>query len=148
VEPIVEQVEIAAPVERVWRVVHQEIEAVPLWSENLVRCEVLGGGPVATGSRLRYMARLPLLPDAEMLMHVERYEEFTCCAGQVTGPGLHGHWEWRYRTKAGRTVVVYETQVEVTAMLRLLARSIEGEVRADVRRNLDALKRYVEKGTG
>ena len=142
-----ERIDIDAPPERIWTVVHQEIEKVPRWARSLERTEIVGGGPLAVGSELRYIARLPIGTNAELHMVVDRYEEFTHCAGTLTATAMSGRWKWTYRERGGVTTVIYETRVRVSSVFRLLAGAVEGRIREDVRRDLDALKRYVESGT-
>src|SRR5579864_4145348 len=141
-----QQVTIAAPVERVWHAVHVDIPAVSRWSHSLEHTEVVGGGRLQQGSELLYVVRLPMGRTIDLHMHVDLYEEFTRCAGTVDGAVMRGRWGWRYRTREQSTVVVYETSVELKGMLRFVGRVAEEQVLGDVRRNLDALKEYVEAG--
>ena len=140
------QVSIAAPVERVWHAVHVDIASVPRWSHGLVSTKIVGGGPLAVGSELVYVVRLPMSRSARLHLHVEEYEEYTRCSGSVEGSVLSGTWMWRYRERDGLTVVVYETAVNLKGMLRFAGPLAEQQVLGDVRRNLDALKEYVEGG--
>ncbi len=147
-EPIRERIEIAAPVERIWAAVHRDIANVPRWSENLVTAEVMGGGPLRVGSELRYLVRLPIGRAADVRLQVHRYDEYRRCAGTFRTTAMHGTWGWSYRTRGALTTVLYETEVEVSGVLRLAARAVEGQVGGDVRRNLQGLKAYVETGRG
>jgi carbon monoxide dehydrogenase subunit G len=147
-EPIREAIEIRAPVERVWAVVHGDIANVPRWSQNLVSAEVVGGGPLGAGSELRYVVRLPIGRTADVRLQVQRYDEYRACSGTFSASGMRGTWGWTYRTRRDCTVVAYQTDVKVGGVLRLAARAVEGQVTGDVRRNLDALRAYVESGKG
>ena len=148
VNAVREQIDIAAPAERIWAVVHQDIANVPRWARSLERTEVLGGGPLRVGSELRYLARLPTGTTAELRMVVDYYEEFTHCAGTLDATAMRGRWDWRYAERKGVTSVVYETRVRVGSLFRLLAGAVEGRIREDVRRDLAALRAYVEAGKG
>ena len=139
-----QQVTIRAPVERVWHAVHVDIPAVPRWSHSLLHTEVVGGGRLRRGSELLYVVRLPMGRTVDMHMRVETYEECSRCTGSVDAAVLRGRWSWRYRTTEDGTVVVYETAVELRGPLRFAGRIAEEQVLGDVRRNLDALKEYVE----
>ena len=139
-----QQVTIAAPVERVWHAVHVDIPAVSAWSHSLEHTEIVGGGPLQRGSELLYVVRLPMGRTIDLHMVVDVYEEYTRCAGSVEGAVMRGRWGWRYRTRGASTVVVYETAVELKGPLRFAGRLAEEQVLGDVRRNLDALKEYVE----
>ena len=139
-----QQVTIRAPVERIWHAVHVDIPAVPRWSKSLLRTEVVGGGRLQVGSELLYVVRLPIGRTVDLHLRVEEYEEYRRCAGTVDASVLRGTWGWRYRTHGDATTVVYETAVELKGVLRFAGRVAEEQVLGDVRRNLDALKDYVE----
>jgi uncharacterized membrane protein len=143
-----EQIDITAPVQRVWAVVHGDIANVPRWSKSLARAEVVGGGPLGLGSELRYEIRLPTGNTYTLLLTVHRYEEFRVCSGTLEARGLTGTWAWRYRTGSGTTTVIYETEVKLSGMLRVAGGVVVGQMAGDVRQNLDALKAYVEAGNG
>jgi len=118
---------------------------VPRWSHSLLRCEVVGGGRLQVGSELLYVVRLPAGRSVGIHLFVDEYEEFTRCSGTLDASVMHGRWGWRYREHERRTVVVYQTAVELKGMLRFAGRVAEQQVLSDVRRNLDALKEYVEQ---
>ena len=143
-----EEIEIAAPAERIWAVVHQDIANVPKWARSFTRTEVVGGGSVQEGSELRYLARLPVGGTAELRMVVEHYDEFTRCSGTLHAAAMSGRWDWHYIERNGVTSVRYETRVQVASLFRLLAGAVEGRIRRDVRDDLRELKRYVESGKG
>ena len=59
VATIRESVEIEAPVEKVWAVVHGDFKNANQWSSNLERIEVLSEGPFGRGTELRYVIQTP-----------------------------------------------------------------------------------------
>jgi uncharacterized membrane protein len=144
VQRIRERIEIDAPVETIWKVVHRDIAKVPLWSKNLLRTEVVGGGPLQLGSELLYVVKLPVGLTQDLHLTVLEYDEYQRCGGSIEGLSMSGTWRWTYRTRGDVTVVTYETDVKLTGMLRFAGRIVEDQVSQDVRRNVEALKEYVE----
>jgi hypothetical protein len=146
VRRISEAIEVAAPIARVWEAVHVDIASVPTWSASLARAEVVGGGRLRPGSRLRYTVRLPAGRTVDLNLVVTEYEEFSRCAGTLAGGPLQGTWSWVYTRRGGGTHVVYTTEVAVGGVLRFAGGLVEDQVLRDVRRDLRALKRYCESG--
>lgn len=142
-----EQVEIAAPVDRIWKAVHQDIPKVPRWSKTIARTEVVGGGPVGAGTKLRYTVRLPGGLTQDLELDIATYDLHRRCAGTVSGMALRGTWMWTYRQRKELTVVVYETDVQLRGVLRFAGPIAHEQVRRDVRSDLAALKRHVEHET-
>ena len=141
-----EQIEIDAPIEAVWNAVHRDIRAVPRWSKNVTKTEVIGGGPVAMGTELRYTTRLPGGLTQDLTLLVKTYDELRRCAGSLEGSVMKGTWSWRYSRKGEMTVVVYETDVALRGVLRFAGPAVRDQVRRNVRSDLEALKKHVEQG--
>ena len=141
-----EEIEIKAPARRIWAAAHEDITSVPLWSRNLSRCEIVGPGPVQTGTSLRFDIKLPVGRTVTMNLRVDEYEPFERCAGTIEHPGMQGTWCWTYRELAMRTQVSYETEFNLSGLLRLTMPLVEHELRTVTRHNLAALKAYVESG--
>ena len=144
VQRIRERIEIDAPVEAIWKVVHRDIAKVPRWSKNLLRTEVVGGGSLKAGSELLYVVKLPGGLTHDLHLKVLEYDELRRCSGTFTAPSMSGTWLWTYRTRGDVTVVTYETDVKLSGMLRFAGRIVEDQVGQDARRNFEALKEYVE----
>jgi hypothetical protein len=139
-----ERIDIAAPVARIWTVVHEEIANVPLWSEHLLRTEVVGGGKVRLDTELRYVVKLPAGRTQEISLVVTKYEKHRRCAGVMEGGPMTGTWSWTYGTRDEFTSVLYESTVRLSGKLRFVGRWIERQAASGVRRNLEGLKQYVE----
>ena len=139
-----ERIEIGAPVEAIWKVVHRDIAKVPRWSKNLLRTEVVGGGSLKVGSELLYVVKLPGGLTYDLHLKVLEYDEHRRCSGTMEGSSMTGTWRWTYRARGAVTVVTYETDVKVTGMLRFAGHIVEDQVRRGVRSNAEALKEYVE----
>ena len=147
VSRIREAIDIAAPPERIWAAVHGDIPNVTRWSRDLVRTEVVGGGPLRVGSELRYVIRLPAHRTIDVQLTVTMYDEYERCSGTLRSAAGNGTWDWRYTVEGGVTHVVYEVVVNAPLALRLAAPLLERQARSATRKNLAALKKYIE-GTG
>ncbi len=142
-----EEVEIGAPVERVWAVVHEDLKNAPRWSSNLKRATSLGSGPPGKGSRIRYDLELPAWKGS---LEVEQttFIRFKKCAGKFTDGPLKGTWAYTYTKLAGATRLVYEMDYELGGLLRFAGGVLRGAYADGIRSSLAALKVYVESGKG
>ncbi len=100
------QVEVAAPVERVWEVL-QDVERWPEWASTVTSVQRLDDGPLAVGSRARI--EQPRIPPTEYeVTELDPGRSFTWVA---RGPGVrttarHG----LERLDAGRTRVTLSVE--------------------------------------
>lgn len=80
-----EAVEIEAPADRVWAVVHGDVPNLTRWSENLAHAEVIGGGPLREGSQLRYDVKIVAGTTAALTLLIEQFDQPRRCAGTMRG---------------------------------------------------------------
>jgi uncharacterized membrane protein len=148
VASIRESVEIAAPVERVWSVVHEDFQNATHWSSNLQRIDVLTDGPTRKGTRLRYHIQTS---GGRQQLEVEHttVTRGKTCAGRFTRGPLKGDWKYSYSQKEGVTRLTYLMDYEPNGLaVRLLFGIVERQLPGDVRRTMASLKEYVESGKG
>jgi uncharacterized membrane protein len=148
VASIKESVEIAAPVERVWAVVHEDFENATRWSSNLHRIDILTDGPTRKGTRLRYHIQTP---GGRQQLEVEHttVTRGKTCAGRFIGGPLKGNWKYSYSEKEGTTRLTYLMEYEPNGLaVRLFFGIVERQLPADLRRTMASLKKYVESGKG
>jgi uncharacterized membrane protein len=144
-----ETVDIKAPATRVWAVVQEDAVHAPKWSSNVSKIEMLDEGPPGKGTRYRYHLDLP--GGLKETLEVEQtvYTKPKRCAGKFIRGPLKGTWSYTYsENKDGVTRVVYEMDYELGGLLRFAGGLLAGQYAAGIRKNMEALKKYVEAGKG
>lgn len=144
-----EAVDIKAPASRVWAVVQEDAEHAPRWSSNVAKVEQLGDGPPGKGTQYRYLLDLPGGLKATLEVEQTVFAKPKRCAGRFTGGPLKGTWSYSYAEKNdGTTHVVYEMDYELGGLLRFAGGLLERQYAEGIRKNMQALKKYVESGKG
>jgi uncharacterized membrane protein len=145
VTKIREEVTIAAPVERVWTVVHEDLGNAKKWTSNLKRAVVVEEDD--EHRIVRYDLELPAWSGSLELAE-EVWEPPRECAGRFVKGPLKGTWSYVYRERAGKTRLAYEMDYELAGMLRLVGGLLAGQYAAGIRETMASLKTYVESGKG
>jgi uncharacterized membrane protein len=143
-----EEIEIEAPLERVWQVVHEDLKNVPKWSRNIARVHMLNGDVPGRGSEIRYDVKLPggRIVGLEFLQST--FNKPRRCAGRFINGPLRGTWSYSYREDDGVTRLVFEAEYQMAGMLRFIGGMFESQYAAGVRDNMQSLKQYIEAGKG
>jgi uncharacterized membrane protein len=141
-----EEVSIEAPAERVWAVVHEDLENAPRWTSSLRRATLLDGH-MGRGARVRYDLDLAGWKGSLEVEH-DTWRRPRKAAGHFTDGPLRGSWSYSYSERAGKTRLVYEMDYQLAGMLRLLGGVLAGQYAAGIRDNMVSLKRYIEAGKG
>ena len=143
-----EAIDIVAPPERVWAVVAEDVKNAPKWTSYLDKAEKLDAGPPGKGTRYRYHLTIAGHRHViEVLQDV--YEKPRKCAGRFIKGPLAGTWSYAYaRRKDGTTRLVYEMDYGLTGLLRFATGVFGSQYAAEIRKNMESLKRYVESGKG
>lgn len=142
-----EEVTIAAPAARVWKVVHEDLKNAPRWTTYLKRAYSVNGQATGPGSRLRYDLELPAWK-GHLEVEQTDWEPGRRCAGRFTDGPLKGTWSYGYRSLKAGTKLVYDMDFELGGMLRFLGGVLAREYAAGIRDNMANLKQYVESGQG
>ena len=140
-----EEVEIEAPLERVWHVVHEDLKNATKWTGNLERAELLTGSPPGKGSEIRYHLKLPGGHRVQLEVLQTTYNKPRRVAGRFTKGPLEGDWSYSYVERDGVTRLVYEMDYELRGMMRLLGGAFRNAYASGIRDNMRSLKGYVEK---
>ena len=143
-----EEVEIAAPVSRVWEVVHEDFPNATKWTNNLERVDILTEGPLRKGTRLRYVLSTPAGKQELEVEHTTVTPERTCAGKFIKGP-IKGGWKYSYAAAGDGTRLTYSMEYEPNGFaVRLFFGAIEKQLPSDLAKTLARLKRYIEGGGG
>jgi uncharacterized membrane protein len=144
-----EEIDIKAPASRVWAVVQEDVVHAPKWSSYLAKAEKLDDEPPGKGTRYRYHLELP--GGFKETLEVEQtvWQKPKRCAGKFIRGPLKGTWSYTYtETKDGATHVVYEMDYELSGLLRFTGGLLTKQYAEGIRKNMVALKKYIEAGKG
>jgi uncharacterized membrane protein len=143
-----ETVEIDAPVEKVWAVVHEDFRNAPKWTSSLDHVDVLTEGPTRKGTELRYTLSTSGGKQQLEVEHTTVTPGRTVAGRFVKGP-IKGTWKYAYAEKDGGTRLTYSMDYEPNGLgARLFFGVIERQVPSDLAKTLASLKKYVESGRG
>jgi uncharacterized membrane protein len=143
-----ETVEIDAPVEQVWAVVHGDFKNASKWTSNLDQVEVLTEGPLSRGTELRYALKTPAGKQEVEVEHTTVTPHKTVSGRFIKGP-IKGTWKYSYAERDGGTKVTYTMDYEPNGFAaRLFFGAVAKQVPIDLKRTLASLKKYVESGKG
>ncbi len=143
-----EMVDIDAPVERVWAVVAEDVRNVPRWSSYLDKVEKLDDGPPRKGTRYRYHLDLGGLKE-KLEVEQDVFIKPKKCSGRFIRGPLSGTWSYTYaRRKDGSTRLTYDMDYQLGGLLRFATGVLGPQYAAGIRKNMEALKRYIESGQG
>lgn len=143
-----EEVDIAAPVNRVWQVVHEDFPNANKWTNNLDRVEILTEGPLRKGTRLRYVLSTPAGKQELEVEHTTVTPDRVCAGKFVKGP-VKGEWRYSYAAAGAGTRLTYSMDYEPNGFAaRLFFGAIERQLPSDLAKTLGRLKKYVEGGGG
>lgn len=143
-----ETVEIDAPVEKVWSVVHEDFKNATKWTSSLDRVDVLTDGPLGRGTELRYTIATGAGKQELEVEHTTVTPGKTVAGKFIKGP-IKGNWKYAYAEKDGRTKLTYTMDYEPNGLAaRLFFGIVENQVPRDLVRTLAGLKKYVESGKG
>ena len=143
-----ETVEIDAPVEKVWAVVHEDFKNAKKWTSSLDDIDVLTDGSLGKGTQLRYAITTGAGRQELEVEHTTVTPGKTVAGKFIKGP-IKGSWKYSYAEKAGGTKLTYTMDYEPNGFAaRLFFGVIERQVPNDLKRTLASLKKYIESGKG
>jgi uncharacterized membrane protein len=144
-----EEIDIKAPASQVWAVVQEDVVHAPKWSSYLVKVEKLDDGPPGKGTRYRYHLDLPGGFKEKLEVEQSVWQKPKRCAGKFIRGPLKGTWSYAYTEKKdGTTHVVYEMDYELGGLLRFTGGLLTKQYAEGIRKNMSALKKYIEAGKG
>src|SRR5438094_9025582 len=118
VAKLTEAVEIAAPPDRVWSVVAEDVINARKWTSYLEKVEKLDDGPPGKGTRYRYHLHIG---GQHVTIEVEQnvYNKPKKCVGRFVKGPIKGTWSYTYtQRKDGSTPLVHDMHDQLEGMLR------------------------------
>ena len=141
-------VEIDAPIEKVWAVVHEDFKNAKKWTSSLDHIDELTDGPLGKGTELRYTITTGAGKQQLDVEHTTVTPGKTVAGKFIKGP-IKGSWKYSYAEKDGGTRLTYTMDYEPNGFAaRLFFGVIEKQVPNDLKRTLASLKKYIESGKG
>lgn len=141
-------VDIDAPIEKVWAVVHEDFKNAGRWTSSLDQVDLLTDGPFGKGTKLRYTINSGAGKQVLEVEHTTVTPGKTVAGRFIKGP-IKGTWRYAYAEKDGGTRLTYSMDYEPNGFAaKLFFGVIENQVPKDLVRTLANLKKYVESGKG
>ncbi|HEX6548822.1 MAG TPA: SRPBCC family protein [Candidatus Dormibacteraeota bacterium] len=137
-----EEVTIAAPAEKVWQVVHEDLRSASKWNPQLKRATPVGDH-TGKGARVRYDLQLPGWSGSLEVEHTT-WRPGKKAAGRFTDGPLKGTWSYTYSERASATRLVYEMDYQMGGLLRFAGGLLAAQYAAGIAEALRRLKKYVE----
>jgi uncharacterized protein YndB with AHSA1/START domain len=138
-----EDVSIRVPPARVWRAVHEDLEAAPRWAGYLRSARSLGGRP-GPGWRVRYELELPGGFRADLVLQYTAWEPPRRADGRFADGPLGGAWSYSYAAEGAGTRLSYEMDYELRGLLRVAGGLLRSQYEEGIRRGMAMLKEHLE----
>ena len=139
-------VSIAAPADRVWSAVLEDLAGMPSWAQYLKSATVEGGGLPGVGKKIRLDVDAP--GDISLVMEPSVWDRPRRAAGQwVDGP-VSGTWSYDFAAEGAGTDVTYDMEVKLGGMLRFASGMIQGRLDSGIKDAMRRLKEELEDGRG
>ncbi|MGH7912843.1 MAG: SRPBCC family protein [Candidatus Dormibacteraceae bacterium] len=133
-------VSIAAPAERVWDAVLEDLAGMPRWAGYMRSASVVGGGRPGLGTKVRYELNVP--GDIALVMLPRVWDRPHLGSGDwVEGP-ITGTWSYQLAEAANATDLTYEMEIRLGGMLRFASGMIQGRLDSGIS---DAMRRLQEE---
>ncbi|MBO0745051.1 MAG: SRPBCC family protein [Candidatus Dormibacteraeota bacterium] len=140
------KVSIAAPAERVWRAVLEDLPGMPGWARYLKSARSEDGGAPGVGKKIRLVIDAP--GDISLVMLPEVWDRPRRASGRwVDGP-VSGTWSYDFATTDAETDLTYEMDVRLGGMLRFASGMIQGRLDSGIQDAMRRLKEQLERPGG
>lgn len=134
------KVSIAAPIERVWDAVLEDLAGMPSWARYLKSAATVDGGAPGLGKKTRLAIDAPI--DVSLVMLPEVWDRPRRAAGRwVDGP-VSGTWSYAFATSGAGTDLTYEMEVRLGGVLRFASGMLQGRLESGIQ---DAMRRLKEE---
>lgn len=139
-------VSIAAPADRVWSAVLEDLAGMPSWARYLKSAAVEGGGTPGVGKKIRLEVDAP--GDISLVMQPSVWDRPRRASGQwVDGP-VSGTWSYEFVSSGTATDVTYDMDVKLGGMLRFASGMVQGRLDSGIKDAMQRLKEELEDSGG
>lgn len=140
------KVSIAAPAERVWHAVLEDLPGMPSWARYLKSASSEDGAAPGVGKKIRLVVDAPV--DISLVMLPEIWDRPRRAMGRwVDGP-VSGTWSYDFATADTATDLTYEMDVRLGGMLRFASGMIQGRLDSGIQDAMRRLKEELERPGG
>lgn len=140
------KVSIAAPAERVWHAVLEDLPGMPSWARYLKSATTEDGG--APGARKKIRLAIDAPGDISLVMLPEVWDRPRRASGRwVDGP-VSGTWAYDFGPAGAATDLTYEMEVRLGGMLRFASGMIQGRLESGLQDAMRRLKEQLERPAG
>lgn len=140
------KVSIAAPAERVWHAVLEDLAGMPSWARYLKSATTVDGRPPDVGKKVRLAIDAP--GDIALVMLPDEWDRPRRAAGRwVDGPAS-GTWSYDFAPVGAGTEVTYAMDVRLGGMLRFASGMIQSRLDAGIEDAMQRLKDRLERDGG
>lgn len=137
------KVSIAAPAERVWVAVLEDLANMPSWARYLKSASMVDGGEPGPGRRVRLAIDAP--GNVSLVMLPQAWERPRLASGRwVDGP-VSGTWSYELTTSDTGTDLTYDMDVKLSGRLRFASGLIQGRLDSGIQDAMRRLKEELER---
>lgn len=137
------KVSIAAPADRVWHAVLEDLPAMPSWARYLRSASTADGAAPGEGKKIRLAIDAP--GDISLVMLPEVWDRPRRASGRwVDGP-VSGTWSYDFAGTEAATDLTYEMEVKLGGMLRFVSGMIQGRLDSGIQDAMRRLKEELER---
>ncbi len=135
-------VSIAAPAERVWSAVLEDLTSMPSWARYLKSAAVEGGGTPGPGKKIRLEIDAP--GDIPLVMQPSVWDRPRLASGQWVDSPVSGTWSYAFGAAGAGTEVTYDMDIKLGGMLRFASGMIQGRLDSGIKDAMLRLKAQLE----
>jgi hypothetical protein len=139
-------VSIAAPADRVWSAVVEDLAGMPSWAQYLKSASVEGGGAPGLGKKIRLDIDAP--GNVALVMQPSVWDRPRRASGDFVDGPITGTWSYDFATAGAGTDLTYEMEVKLGGMLRFAGGMIQGRLDSGIKDAMRRLKEELEESGG
>lgn len=139
-------VSIAAPAERVWHAVLEDLAGMPSWARYLKSAATEDGAAPGQGKKIRLRIDAP--GDISLVMLPEVWDRPRRASGRFVDGPVSGTWSYAFAPAGAGTELTYGMDVKLGGMLRFASGMIQGRLESGLQDAMRRLKEQLEHPEG